>query len=160
MTVEISKDFFVEVSEDSIANDVTLRVRLYFLEVRKAIEIMKSSTYNSDEYNKAYHVGDKFYSGWEGEGVMTGLMDYCNYNEAYEHLEDECYKLWSEYRDVADAKYREAYEDKFLAFERKNVDYAKGLWIGSEEDYQFYSDWSKDMYGYRKRWTVASRLSE
>ena len=161
MTIEISKDFFVEVSEETVKNDIDLRVALYLTEVRKAIETMKNAEYNSSEYNNSYRVGDLFYKGWDGqEGVMTGLIDYVAYNAEYEHLYDKVFKAWDEFRDVADAKYRERYEGEFLAFEAKNVDYTKGLWTGSEEDYQFYSDWSKDMYGYRKRWTVASRLSE
>ena len=159
MIIEISKDFFVEVSEESVQQNIDLRVELYLVEVRKAIESMRNSEYNSSEYNNAYRVGDLFNKGWNGEeGVMTGLMDYCAYNEDYRHLWDKVYKVWDEFRGMADAKYRERYEDEFLAFERKNVDYTNGLWIGSEEDYQFYSDWSKDVYGYRKRWMVASRL--
>ena len=82
------------------------------------------------------------------------------FNTEYRHLYRQVYDLWSEFHGLNDAKYEEHYRADFKAFELKNVDYAKGLWIGSEEDYNFYSDWSKDMYGYRKRWRVASQLSE
>ena len=161
MTIEITKDFFVEVSEESVQQDVNLRVMLYLAEVRKAMETMRVSAYDSSEYKNAYHVGDLFYRGWDGDAsVMSGLMDYVAYNAEYSHLYKQVYSLWSEFNDLNDAKYEEHYRADFKAFEAKNVDYVKGLWIGSEEDYNFYSDWSKDMFGYRKRWRVASRLSE
>ena len=161
MTIEITKDFFVEVSEESIQQDVNLRVALYLTEVRKAMETMRVSAYDSSEYKDAYHVGDLFYRGWDGdESVMSGLMDYVSYNTEYRHLYRQVYDIWSEFHGLNNAKYEEHYRADFKAFESKNVDYTKCLWIGSEEDYNFYSDWSKDMYGYRKRWRVASRLSE
>lgn len=43
--------------------------------------------------------------------------------------------------------YRKAYNDKFRAFEREHVHGT--IFVGDDEDYGFYSDWHKDMYGYR-----------
>lgn len=160
MTIEIAKDFFVEVSEETVEKDVNLKVYLYLTEVRKALEVMRTAEYDSEEYNEAYHVGDKFNNGWIGEGYGTGLLDYCAYDEEYKSLWKECYGLYCERNAIEQDKYNAKYIDEFMAFERENVDYANGLWIGSEEDYGTYSDWSKDMFGYRKRWRVASRLSE
>ena len=160
MTIEIAKDFFVEVSEEAVERDVNLKVYLYLTEVRKALEVMRTADRHSEEYDKAYHVGDKFSRGWIGEGYGTGLLDYCAYSEEYKPLWDECYSLYCEHGAIEQSKYHDEYIDEFLAFERENVDYTNGLWIGSEEDYGTYSDWSKDIFGYRKRWRVASRLSE
>ena len=161
MTIEIAKDFTIEISEETIKNDIDVRVFLYLEEVRKAMDVMRKSAYNSEEYNEAYRKGDLFSRGWDGSNdIMSGLMDYVFYNPEYSHLYDTCYSVWNEYHDIDRAKYAEYAMDDFMAFERKNVDYANGLWIGSEEGYNTYSDWSKDIFGYRKRWRVASRLTE
>ena len=159
MTITLAEGFTVEVSEETVEKDVNLKVYLYLAEVRKAIEVAKANPFDSKEYKDAVKVADKFSHGWNGEGgVCTGLLDYCFYNDEYRHLRKECYDVYCEMNAVEEFKYRERYENEFLEYERKNVDYAKGLWIGSLEDYDFYSDWSKDIYGRRKRWTVASRL--
>lgn len=89
---------------------------------------------------------------------LSDLMDASWYDDRYKPYHDLIDRYyWLEDATQSEA-YRRAYEADFLAFERKNVDYAKGLWIGSEDDYNMYSDWSKDMYGHRIRWRVASRI--
>lgn len=89
---------------------------------------------------------------------LSNLMDASWYDDKYKPYHD----LINHYYWLEDATQSEAYrryaEADFLAFERKNVDYVNGLWLGSEEDYSMYSDWSKDLYGRRKRWRVASRI--
>jgi hypothetical protein len=80
-------------------------------------------------------------------------MDKVYYgDDRYEQYADLIKSAYWEEEEVSSQAYRDRYRDEFLAFEAKNVDYATGVWIGSDDDYSFYSDWSKDLYGYRKRW--------
>ena len=143
MRIELAKDFFVEVSEETVKNDIDLRVRLYLNEVRKAIEVARASEFNSEGYRKAVAVADKLSQGWEGEGVCTGLLDYCAYDENYRHLWKECYELYNEMNIVEHYKYKERYEAEFLEYASHKDE--------PDFDWGFYSDWHKDIYGYRPR---------
>ena len=63
---------------------------------------------------------------------------------------DKAYKEYSELRAIQDERYRAENQDAFNAFYEKNI---KGRsWEEIDpEAWQFYSDWHKDMYGYRPR---------
>lgn len=84
---------------------------------------------------------------------LSNLMDAVYYNDAYKPYK----KLIEHYYWLEDAVSHEAYQNyamaDFKAFEAKHVDFKRGVFIGTEEDYGFYSDWSKDIFGHRIRWT-------
>ena len=143
MRIELAKDFFVEVSEETIKNDLATRVYLYLAEVRKSLKVMKSAAYNSEEYNNAYHACDRLSRGWDGEGYGTGLLDYCAYNSDYEMFYNEVYNLYMERHAISQSRYREENLADFLEYESHKDE--EGF------DWDFYSDWHKDMYGYRPR---------
>ena len=84
--------------------------------------------------------------------VISDLMEKAHYDKRYAQFKEAIENAYWTEHEVSERAYRNRYIDEFMEFERKNVDYATGRWIGSDADYQFYSDWSKDLYGYRKRW--------
>lgn len=84
---------------------------------------------------------------------LSNLMDAVVYDDAYKPYRS----LVEHYYWLEDAVSNEAYQKyamaDFKAFEAKHVDFKRGVFIGTEEDYDFYSDWSKDIFGRRIRWT-------
>ena len=124
------------------------------IEVLTVIESVKAviKAYNELPYEDVMKVT---HYDWH---KLADLMYAVHYDDRYEMYYDLVdYYYWLEHEVSNDAYRRYAMAD-FLKFERENVDYENGLWLGSEEDYGTYSDWSKDIYGYRKRWRVASRI--
>ena len=132
-----------------VVEGVTLEaVNPVTIEVMKAIEGVKQvcnayRTMPYDDVMKATHYD------WH---VISDLMEKAYYDKKYAEYRDIIEDAYWEEEEVSSRAYRDRYRDEFLAFEAKNVDYATGVWIGSDEDYGFYSDWSKDMFGYRKKW--------
>ena len=121
------------------------------IEVLTAVERAKAviTAYETLPYNE---VKDDAYD------ELSRLMDATYYDPKYKAYGEIIRDMYWALDSASSDAYRRRYEREFLEFERKNVDYENGLWIGSEDDYGFYSDWSKDIYGRRKRWCVASRL--
>ena len=118
------------------------------IEVMKAIEGVKQvcnayRTLPYDDVMKATHYD------WH---VISDLMEKVDYDKRYEQFKDAVESAYWEEHYISERAYRNRYLDEFNAFEAKNVDDTTGVWIGSDEDYSFSSDWSKDMFGYRKRW--------
>jgi hypothetical protein len=122
-------------------NPVTIEVMKAVDGVRKVCEAYRTLPY--DDVMKATHYD------WH---VISDLMEKAHYDKKYAEYRDIIEDAYWEEEEVSSQAYRDRYRDEFLAFEAKNVDYATGVWIGSDDDYSFYSDWSKDLYGYRKRW--------
>lgn len=118
------------------------------IEVMKAIEGVKQvcNAYRTMPYDDVMKA-----TGYDWH-VISDLMEKAHYDKKYAEYRDIIESVYWEEEEVSSRAYRDRYMDEFLAFEAKNVDYATGVWIGSDEDYSFYSDWSKDMFGYRKRW--------
>lgn len=118
------------------------------IEVMKAIEGVKQvcNAYRTLPYDDVMKVT---HYDWH---VISDLMEKVEYDKRYEQYADLIKNAYWEEEVVSERAYHDRYRDEFNAFEAKNVDYATGVWIGSDEDYSFYSDWSKDMFGYRKRW--------
>lgn len=119
------------------------------IEVMKAVEGVKQvcDAYRTLPYDDVMKVT---HYDWH---VISDLMEKVYYgDDRYEQYADLIKCAYWEEEEVSERAYRDRYRDEFFAFEAKNVDYATGEWIGSDEDYGFYSDWSKDMFGYRKRW--------
>ena len=144
MTFEISKDVTLTTSDS-----VLIRVLTVVNSVKAVIK-----AYNELPYNDVIKATGFDYN------ELSKLMDDCDYELAYEPYHRLVTDYYWQYMSASDDAYRRYAEADFLAFEHENVDYASGLWIGSESDYNMYSDWSKDIYGRRKRWKVASRLSD
>lgn len=63
---------------------------------------------------------------------------------------DKAYKEYNQLTAILDERYREENKDAFNSFYEKHI---KGkTWEEiPQEDWDFYSDWHKDMYGYRPR---------
>ena len=63
---------------------------------------------------------------------------------------DEAYKEYCELTSILDERYREENQAKFDSFYEKHI---KGkTWEEIDpDDWQFYSDWHKDMYGFRPK---------
>lgn len=63
---------------------------------------------------------------------------------------DEAYKEYSYISAVLDDRYREENQEAFNKFYKENIEGKK--WEEIDDDtWQWYSDWHKDMYGYRPR---------
>lgn len=63
---------------------------------------------------------------------------------------DKAYEDYSRLRAVEDERYRERYQDEFDAFYEAHIKGKKWEDI-DPEDWGAYSDWHKDMYGFRPR---------
>ena len=63
---------------------------------------------------------------------------------------DAAYKEYCELNIVLDNRYREENEGKFLEFYKEYIE-GKSLEEIDPEDWSYYSDWHKDMYGFRPR---------
>jgi hypothetical protein len=60
------------------------------------------------------------------------------------------YKEYSEFGAILDERYREENQSAFDAFYAKHIE-GKSWEEIDPEAWQFYSDWHKDMYGFRPR---------
>lgn len=151
VVIEVVKDFFVELDETTVEG----RVYVFMENARKALETMRNSAYDSDEYKKAYHSMDVFSYGWEGEGYGTGLLDHAAYVDAYKPFWKPLYALYCERDAIESENYRRRYEREFL--ER----FKNGM--PSDDELDFLSDWHKDLYGYRprgERWQFLVALAQ
>lgn len=118
-----------------IKGEVTERVLnaiAVILETRRAIEIMKVADYLSEEYKDAFNgVSNKI-------GDLVDICFYCDDLEDYHDL------IWSTYRQfeaVEDSRY---YDYAIADFREYEKHYGE-----PDFDYDFYSDWHKDIFGYR-----------
>ena len=130
MTIIINANVTVE------TEDATL-IRVY-----KAIEAVKAHIKNLETmpYESVPH--------WDYH-ELSELMDATYYDEAYEPYEELIrHYYWLEH-DASHEAYVRYAEADFRAFEREHI--KDGVFVGSEADYGFYSDWHKDIYGYRPR---------
>ena len=62
----------------------------------------------------------------------------------------ETYSEYSKLSSVLDERYREENQEKFDAFYAEHIE-GKSWDEIDPEDWGFYSDWHKDMYGFRPR---------
>lgn len=63
---------------------------------------------------------------------------------------DDAYIEYGKLRAIQDERYRERNQADFDAFYAKHIE-GKSWEEINPEDWSFYSDWHKDMYGYRPR---------
>jgi hypothetical protein len=63
---------------------------------------------------------------------------------------DSAYSEYCKLRDVQDKRYRERNQEAFDAFYERFIKGKKWEEI-NDDTWSFYSDWHKDMYGYRPR---------
>lgn len=78
---------------------------------------------------------------------LTNILDtVCPCDNAW----DEAYREYSILNAILDERYREENQESFNKFYNEHI---KGkTWEEIEpEDWSFYSDWHKDMYGYRPK---------
>lgn len=86
---------------------------------------------------------------WEAAEIQTeaeNLYIDCAYEEEFD---EKCAAFWDEY----EREHREYYESTikfFRDFEKEHIE-GKSIEEISPEDWDFYSDWHKDIYGFRPR---------
>jgi hypothetical protein len=79
------------------------------------------------------------------------LSTILNNNDGYNHeVWNKAYKEYCELSAIQDARYEEEHRDSFNAFYEEHIK-GKSWEEIDPEDWDFYSDWHKDMYGYRPR---------
>ena len=78
---------------------------------------------------------------------LTDILDHCYYTG---EDSSEAYAEYSALSYILDERYREENQAEFDAFYEKHIKGKKWEEI-DPEDWGFYSDWHKDMYGYRPR---------
>lgn len=80
---------------------------------------------------------------------LSELMDATYYSDEYKpYAELIRHYYWAESEASHDA-YHRRYIGELRAFEAKHI--KDGVFYGTEADYDFYSDWHKDVHGYRPR---------
>lgn len=65
---------------------------------------------------------------------------------------DDAYSEYTRLNDILDERYRAENQNEFNAFYEKHIK-GKSYDEIRPEDWDFYSDWHKDMYGFRPRHT-------
>lgn len=121
------------------------------IEVMKAVKSVEQvcNAYRTMPYDDVLKV-----TGYDWH-VIADLMEKAHFDKRYADYSSIIESAYWEEAEVSNSAYCDRYYDEFHEFEAKNVDYERGVWIGSDEDYSFYSDWSKDMFGHRIRWEKA-----
>lgn len=79
---------------------------------------------------------------------LTELSRILNTTQPSSEKWDKTYNEYSRLTVVLDDRYREENEDEFQAFYKEHIE-GKSWEEINPEDWDFYSDWHKDMYGYR-----------
>lgn len=77
---------------------------------------------------------------------LSDILDGYPVDEVWE----EAYKEYSELSAILQERYREENQADFNAFYEKHIK-SKTWEEINPEDWQFYSDWHKNMYGYRPK---------
>lgn len=77
---------------------------------------------------------------------LSYVLEVCTSGEDW----DRAYGEYSELTAILDERYREENQSDFDAFFEKHIKGKKWEEI-DPEDWDFYSDWHKDMYGFRPK---------
>lgn len=80
---------------------------------------------------------------------LSNILDAYMYGGKMENW-DEAYDEYSKLGAILDKRYREENQEKFDAFYKKYIE-GKTWEEIDPEDWSYYSDWHKDMYGFRPR---------
>lgn len=123
---EITQDVFVEVSEGSVAYEV-----VKVLEMAKA-HIAWVNTHSFEERD-SYN--------WH---VLSDLLDKTYYVEEYKDFYNVVDKAYWDVQRAEDKQYRDYAEADFLEYASHKGE--------ADFDWDYYSDWHKDLYGFRPRW--------
>jgi hypothetical protein len=79
---------------------------------------------------------------------LTELSRILNTTQPSSEEWDKAYNEYGRLTVVLDDRYREENEDEFQAFYKEHIEGRTWEEI-NPQDWDFYSDWHKDMYGYR-----------
>lgn len=79
---------------------------------------------------------------------LTELSRILNTTQPSSDEWDKAYNEYSKLTVILDEKYREENADSFNAFYAEHIE-GKSWEEINPQDWDFYSDWHKDMYGYR-----------
>lgn len=121
MRVEIVKDFFIEVADDSLEAKVFGTIAY----AKAHIEFLQSHDYEErDGYD------------WH---ILANLVDE-TWDTEYHDL---VYNVYNEVNFVENEAYREYAEADFLEYASHKDE--------ADFDWNYYSDWHKDIYGFRPR---------
>lgn len=97
-----------------------------------SLKVLESLDWGSKEYMALY---DALYKD------LTNNLDKTVYDRNYADFYDKCWSLYLALEDVESDRYYKTNIDDFLEYESHK---------GEEDfDWGFYSDWHKDIYGYR-----------
>lgn len=133
MTIVINSFVTVELSDDSTYGKVLEATQL----VDKAVEAMMSLPY--EETGKAYH---------EASDVIDPMMEACWHVESpYHEYKDIIQRAYWELSDASEYAYHKRYVGELHEFEAKHI--VNGVFVGDDDDWNFYSDWHKDIWGHR-----------
>lgn len=81
---------------------------------------------------------------------MRKLGDMLDFMNPCDNDWDVTYKKYFFLKSIMDERYREENQERFDEFYEKNI--KDKNWIEIDDDtWSFYSDWHKDMFGYRPR---------
>lgn len=121
----------VECSDKELVSYYDIKNRISELEAL-------SSDYNSDEYynlEKEMRKTCEYYMDMDSCDRELSFRDWYNLYEIISCIDHEAY-----------VRYAQADFDKFVSSVFEN-----GVFVGSEDDFSTYSDWYKDIYGFRPR---------
>ena len=95
----------------------------------------------------------KKYNSMTNEQINNKIRELGDILECISPMDDkwdEIYKEYSELNIISDERYKEENQKDFDNFYNKNIKGKK--WEEIDEDlWSFYSDWHKDMYGFRPK---------
>lgn len=117
-------------------DEVLVRVLTVIEHVKAVIKAYNELPY--DEVLKA--------TGYDWHKISE-LMECCHYEDSYKPYRDLVSDWYWEESEASDKAYRRHVRADFEAYEQKHVHGT--IFVGTEDDFSFYSDWHKDFYGYR-----------
>lgn len=81
---------------------------------------------------------------------LADILDNCIYSGDMGDTWDKTYKEYNKLENLLNRKYREDNQDIFDAYYKEHIE-GKSWSEIDPDDWSFYSDWHKEMYGYRPK---------
>jgi len=119
------------------SNPVLIEVMSALQTINASIAIIRVAPYESKEFTEAYHAAEKLLYG------VDSLMHKCSVVKAYKAYEALVSDAFWDFDAVYDRAYRNYAMADFREYESHMNE--------PDFDWSFYSDWHKDIFGYRPR---------
>ena len=131
----MTKTFVIGDFSFELCSNETIELAMFVVSMNEAKE--KIRLYSEMSYEDGREIYHELYK------TLESNLDKSCYDKRFESFYDECYRDYFKLASLNDEKYREYAEADFIEYaSHKNE---------PNFDWDFYSDWHKDLYGFRPR---------